>query len=249
MPIIATSFSSGLSPSEWGATSVAWLASAGSLSPNPDSGEPSPWLQPLRKLAADGHMSMVCIDEAHYVNQHGRDFRPEFHSALAATREVVARSRSPVPIVAMSATMREEDRMSVRDLLRRKATTLIHGPLDRCPYCRGDHEKFTGIFMKEELKKMLIKEVVQKQSNKVQCKDLKKIIKANPAKIFKRGHAPGNVGLIHALILQLLCSGLAKMKLKDDLKAGSEDISENDVIIELSEKVLMGPDWTGFTCE
>ena len=39
------------------------------------------------------------------------------------------------------------------------------------------------------------------------------------------------------------------MKLKDDSKAGSEDISENDVIIELSEKFLMGPDWTGFTCQ
>ena len=118
-----------------------------------------------------------------------------------------------------------------------------------CAYCRGDHKKFTGIFMKEDLKKVLIKEVVQKQSNKVQWKDLKKIIKAHQAKIFKRGHAPGNAGPIHALILQLLCSGLAKMKLKDDSKAGSEDISENDVIIELSEKFLMGPDWTGFTCQ
>merc|ERR1739848_854622 len=55
-----------------------------------------------------------------------------------------------------------------------------------CPYCRGDHEKFTGIFMKEELKKVLIKEVAQKQSNKVQWKDLKKIIKTHQAKIFKR---------------------------------------------------------------
>ena len=103
--------------------------------------------------------------------------------------------------------------------------------------------------MKEDLKKVLIKEVVQKQSNKVQWRDLKKIIKAHQAKIFKRGHAPGNAGPIHALILQLLCSGLAKMKLKDDLKAGSDNISENDVIIELSEKFLMGPDWTGFTFE
>ena len=118
-----------------------------------------------------------------------------------------------------------------------------------CAYCCGDHEKFTGVFMKEELKRVLIKEVVQKKLNKVQWKDLKKIIKANQAKIFKRGHAPVNVGPIHALILQLLCSGLAKMKLKDESMAGSEDISENDVIIELSEEFLMGPNWTGFTCE
>ena len=51
------------------------------------------------------------------------------------------------------------------------------------------------------------------------------------------------------MILQLLCSGLAKMKLKDNSKAGSEDISENDFVIELSDEFLMGPDWTGFTCE
>ena len=75
-----------------------------------------------------------------------------------------------------------------------------------CAYCRGEHEKFTGVFVKESLKKVLIKEVVQKQSNKVQWKDLKKIIKTHQAKIFKRGHAPANAGPIHALILQLLCS-------------------------------------------
>ena len=118
-----------------------------------------------------------------------------------------------------------------------------------CTYCRDDHEKFTGIFMKEELRKVLINEVIQKQSNKVQWKDFKKIIKAHQAKIFKRGHVPGKAGPIHALILQLLCSGLAKMKLKDSSKTGSEDISENDVIIKLSGKFLLGPDWTGFTCE
>ena len=118
-----------------------------------------------------------------------------------------------------------------------------------CTYCRDDHEKFTGIFMKEELRKVLINEVIQKQSNKVQWKDFKKIIKAHQAKIFKRGHVPGKAGPIHALILQLLCSGLANMKLKDNSKTGSEDISENDVVIELTDEFLMGPDWTGFTCE
>ena len=118
-----------------------------------------------------------------------------------------------------------------------------------CTYCRGEHEDFTGIFLKEGLKKVLVKEVVQKHSNKVEWKDLKKIIKAHQAKIFKRGHVPGNAGPIHALILQLLCSGLAEMKLKDNSKAGTEDISENDVVIELSDEFLMGPDWTGFTCE
>ena len=118
-----------------------------------------------------------------------------------------------------------------------------------CSYCRDEHKKFTGIFMKEVLKKVLIKEVVQKRSNKVEWRDLKKIIKEHQDEIFKRGHTPGNAGPIHALILQLLCSGLAKMKLRDNSKAGTEDISENDVIIDLSEKFLMGPDWTGFTCE
>ena len=103
--------------------------------------------------------------------------------------------------------------------------------------------------MKEGLKKVLVKEVVQKHSNKVEWKDLKKIIKAHQVKIFKRGHVPGNAGPIHALILQLLCSGLAKMKLKDNSKAGSEDISENDIIIEMTDEFFMGPDWTGFTCE
>ena len=118
-----------------------------------------------------------------------------------------------------------------------------------CSYCRDEHKKFTGIFMKEVLRKVLIKEVVQKRSNKVEWRDLKKIIKEHQDEIFKRGHTPGNAGPIHALILQLLCSGLAEMKLKDNSKAGTEDISENDVIIELSDEFLMGPDWTGFTCE
>ena len=118
-----------------------------------------------------------------------------------------------------------------------------------CRYCHDEHKKFTGIFMKKELKKVLIQEVVQRQSNKVQWRDLKGVIKAHQAKIFKSGHVPTKAGPIHALILQLLCSGLAKMKLKDESKSGSEDISENDVVIELTDKFLMGPDWTGFKCE
>ena len=116
---------------EWDGTTVIWFASASSLSPNADTGQPSPWIAPLSRLSRRGRMSMVCIDEAHYVNQHGRDFRPEFHTALSAVKSLVSLSPSAVPVVAMSATMRDEDRSSVQDLLGVDTPTVIHGPLDR----------------------------------------------------------------------------------------------------------------------
>ena len=43
---------------------------------------PSPWLTTIRKLALKDQISLMCIDEAHSIEQQGSYFCPDFQEAL-----------------------------------------------------------------------------------------------------------------------------------------------------------------------
>ena len=75
---------------------------------------------------------MFVIDEAHTIEQHGRDFRPEFKEALHNMRDVIASMDERIPILAMSATYRKKDRKTVANCLGiDKPNALMRGPLAR----------------------------------------------------------------------------------------------------------------------
>ena len=119
-----------------------------------------------------------------------------------------------------------------------------------CTFCREDHLHFTGVFKKDGLREVLTDEVLIKRGGKVNWREFKKILKSKQTKVFKDGHAPGHAaGPIHALVMQLLSRGMLKMQLKDASKAGQEQISEKDVEIAVTNQIVIGTDWSGFTCE
>ena len=60
---------------------------------------------------------MFCIDEAHYVEQHGRSFRKEFVSAVTSIPKLIALMPHPVPRIAMSASFCKDDRDTVTAFL------------------------------------------------------------------------------------------------------------------------------------
>ena len=93
----------------------------------------SNWFHVLKDIASKGHISIICIDEAHYVQQAGRSFRMEFVEAVESIAELLRKMPNPVPCIAMSATFTECDRNRVTELLGRSRMTPVisAGNLDR----------------------------------------------------------------------------------------------------------------------
>ena len=89
------------------------------------------WFHVFATLAKEGLISLICIDEAHTVEQCGRNFRPEFLEAtksLCAIRKTMPR---PVPIICMSATLRENDQDRLSKLLELDNPSVLSGSLER----------------------------------------------------------------------------------------------------------------------
>ena len=91
----------------------------------------SNWFHVLKDIASKGLISIICIDEAHYVQQAGRSFRMEFVEAVESIAELLRKMPNPVPCIAMSATFTECDRNRVTELLGGMTPVISAGNLDR----------------------------------------------------------------------------------------------------------------------
>ena len=89
------------------------------------------WKTELTRLAEHGLIQMMVIDEAHYISQSGRHFRPEFITAVEFLRELLKKMPVRVLRVLLSATMVRSDVDLTVKLLGNKAPTILHGKLDR----------------------------------------------------------------------------------------------------------------------
>ena len=74
---------------------------------------------------------MIVIDEAHYVNQSGRNFRPEFESAVRFLGSLLKLMPTCIPVVLMSATILRDDVTRYMDLLGKKNMSVLHDSLQR----------------------------------------------------------------------------------------------------------------------
>ena len=85
------------------------------------------WKSELAKLARRGLIQMITIDEAHFISQSGRHFRPEFNTAVDVLGELLKMMHEPVPRVLLSATMLRSDIDFNVKMLGGKAPTVLHG--------------------------------------------------------------------------------------------------------------------------
>ena len=81
---------------------------------NPNAG----WFGTFSLLASRGLISLICIDKAHYVEQAGRNFHPEFIDAINNIKLIRDKMPTPCPIIAMSATFRRKDQDRITKLLK-----------------------------------------------------------------------------------------------------------------------------------
>mmetsp|Transcript_11434 Transcript_11434/g.25104 ORF Transcript_11434/g.25104 Transcript_11434/m.25104 type:complete len:717 (-) Transcript_11434:43-2193(-) len=77
---------------------------------------PSPWLTTIRKLAAKDQISLMCIDEAHSIEQQGRYFRPDFQEAVKNLQLIHNNLKTKCPRLVMSATLRKIDQTTISKL-------------------------------------------------------------------------------------------------------------------------------------
>jgi superfamily II DNA helicase RecQ len=78
----------------------------------------SSWLKLLEKIAKRGYLRLICIDEAHSIEQDGRSFRPEFVSAAQNLMMLHNMMPTKCSIVCMSATFRMSDQNTVSGILK-----------------------------------------------------------------------------------------------------------------------------------
>lgn len=89
------------------------------------------WKPIFRRLAEQGLVSFVCIDEVHFVEESGRFFRPEFNDAVRFLGELCRILPTPIPRMMMSATARKKDIDTTADLLGDLQPTVMHAELSR----------------------------------------------------------------------------------------------------------------------
>jgi hypothetical protein len=65
-------------------------------------------------------ISLICIDKAHTVAQDGRNFRPEFYTAVRTLRELDNIQIQKCSCIAMSATFRQSDQDVITKLFGKK---------------------------------------------------------------------------------------------------------------------------------
>ena len=114
-----------LTPTEAEYTSIFLYASPQSLQVG------TQWYHTLMSLAANDLIRLIVVDEAHTVAQDGRDFRPEFTTAVTCLRSIHQKLRSPCNFVAMSATFRQSDQDEISRLWTRRPDKVIWRELSR----------------------------------------------------------------------------------------------------------------------
>jgi len=82
-------------------------------------------------LSAKNFNRLIVIDEAHSVAQDGRDFCPEFKSAVVTLRKINDNSPTPCNFLAMSATFLQEDQDKISTLWTRPPDRVIWRELSR----------------------------------------------------------------------------------------------------------------------
>ena len=91
-------------------TTIMVYISPSSLAINKHTGKPSPWIRFIQKIVDRGHLSLFCIDKAHYVHQNGRHFRPDFLIVVDNIKIMIHSSIIFIPVIAMPATLCSIDR-------------------------------------------------------------------------------------------------------------------------------------------
>jgi len=89
------------------------------------------WLKLLEKLARRGYLRLICIDEAHAIEQEGRSFCPEFVSAAKNLMMLHNLMPEKCSIVCMSAMFRQTDQQTLSCLLKRRPDQVMWLGLDR----------------------------------------------------------------------------------------------------------------------
>jgi superfamily II DNA helicase RecQ len=89
------------------------------------------WHKVLHESALKSMISLMCIVEAHTVAQDGRNFWPEFHTAVKTLRELYKTQTMKCFCIAMSATFRQSDQDVISKLFGKKPDMLIWLELSR----------------------------------------------------------------------------------------------------------------------
>ena len=90
------------------------------------------WFQTFSDLAEQDLISLICINEAHTVEQCGRSFRPEFLEAVTNLRLIREKMPNPAPFIAMSATFRQCDQDRITKLMKfKQPPAVVAGSLAR----------------------------------------------------------------------------------------------------------------------
>ena len=92
----------------------------------------SQWTSLLKVLAEKDYISLLAVDEAHYVSLHGTSFRPEFVESITTLREVhdLCKTIKP-PRIVMSATLREADLLRLDELFQATPDFIIWTEMNR----------------------------------------------------------------------------------------------------------------------
>ena len=79
----------------------------------------------------NGLLQLIVVNEAHFINQSGRHFRPEFLTAVRYLGHLIRLMPRRVPRVLMSATLLKSDIDLIIKLMEDMEPQVLHGPLDR----------------------------------------------------------------------------------------------------------------------
>jgi hypothetical protein len=82
-------------------------------------------------VSGKNFIRLIVVDEAHSVALDGRDFCPEFKTAVTALRSIRDKSPTPCKFLAMSATFRQDDQDKISRLWRQAPTSVIWMELSR----------------------------------------------------------------------------------------------------------------------